>query len=265
MRTTSAGPIAFLVDCVKITLRSWALAAPNAALTAFFGIAASVTIGFDFRGVFATRSDPFESFRSPPDLATIGAFFVILVLGLFVLMIVNAGIYLGAEDALRGRPVRISKVAFGGVAFTGRLLLFGLLMCGIGLACMVVVGLLAMLTGGFFVAMTVPLWWCVGLLASFGFWFVMPFIVLGGESASSALVSSWELAFSNASRVLPVEIGVAIIWLVVFASNYAFAMIPIVSFVAPIVTGALFLAFQAVTAAKLFFELTGKGADPEVA
>ncbi|HEY7994278.1 MAG TPA: hypothetical protein VID24_08715 [Candidatus Eremiobacteraceae bacterium] len=254
-----------IVFGAKTAFRNWTLVLPGVVLGVIVGGAAVNALGLDLRGLITgTRSTMFP-FSSPPNLQNISLFFLIVLIGLLLTIIVNAGVYLGAGDAVRGRPVRLSTVAFGGVTFFGTFLLFYLLVGAIALVPEIVVAVLMAFSGGALAVVVVPFWCCLVAIASYGLLFVPALIVFRGASASSALIDSWDLAFGNVGRVLPVVLSLVAVYGVMWLIDWALRTIPVVEGPVSLVLELMFYVLQVVMITKLFFDLKGSGVDAELA
>jgi hypothetical protein len=253
----------------KTASRNWTLIAPGVVLGVIVGGAAVNALGLDLRGLITGPRSTTFPFSSPPNLQNISLFLLIVLISLLLTIIVNAGVYLGAGEAVRGRPVPLSTVAFGGATFFGTFLLFYLLVGVIALVPEIIVVVLMAFSNGALAVVVVPLWWCLGAVASYGLLFVPALIVFRGASASSALIDSWDLAFGNVGKVLPVALSLVGIYAIMWLIEWALQGVPTVgvpvSIVVDIVFSLMFYVFQVVMITKLFFDLKGSGADVEPA
>lgn len=267
-RPGSAGASSLLSDiafCAKTAFRNWTLIIPGVLVGVVLAGAVINVLGLDLRGLITgTRSNPFP-ISAPPEIQNVVLVFVIALIGGLLMIIVNAGVYLGAGDAVRGRPVSLSTVAFGGAAFFGTFLLFYLLVGVIALVPELVAVVLMALSGGTLAVVVLPFWWCIGLLASYGLLFVPPLIVFHRARASSALIDSWDLAFGNVGRVLPVALSLLGAYLAIWLLEWALQPIPAVGIPVTIVLDLMFYVFQVVMITKLFFDLKAPEVEAEPA
>jgi len=266
-RPGSAGVSSLLSDIAfgaKTASRNWTLIIPGVVIGVLVGGAAVNALGLDLRGsITGSRATTFP-FSSLPNLQNVSLLFLIVLISLLLTIIVNAGVYLGAGDAVRGRPVALSTVAFGGATFFGTFLLFYLLLGAIALVPEIIVAVLMAFSGGALAVVVIPFWYCLAAIASYGLLFVPPLIVFRGASASSALIDSWDLAFENVGRVLPVALSLVAVYGVMWLIDWALRAIPVVEIPVSLVLVLMFYVLQVVMITKLFFDLKGSGADAEL-
>lgn len=268
LRRGSTGASSLLSDIafgVKTASRNWTLIIPGVVVAVVLAGAAVNVLGLDVRGMITgTRSATFP-FATTPYIQNFFLFFLIALIGLLLTIIVNAGVYLGAGEAVRGRPVPLSTVAFGGATFFGTFLLFYLLVGAIALVPEIIFAVLMAFSGGALAIVIGPLWCGLGLVASYGFLFVPALIVFRDASASAALIDSWDLAFGNIGRVLPVALSFVAIYAAIWLVEWALQTIPAVDIPTTIFLELMFYVFQVVMITKLFFDLKAPEAEAEPA
>lgn len=113
----------------------------------------------------------------------------------------------------------------------------------------------AIVLGVIFIAIS---WTVIGPLAEFFLMlYVLPAVVVGGESAFQAMGTSWNMATKNAGPTFGAFIGIILTWIVVFVINAVIGHIPVLGWIVSLLLNALLSAYVALVVVRFYDLLRG--------
>lgn len=268
MAQADSSPVAEIIsDSFTLTFRNWLLAVPTIAvsLIAFVPILIYGVFG-DQRilGAFL----PGATSESLAEIFAANTLEFLIVLAFCIVIAVVLGIiafgatYAGAGDVLRGLPVDLGGIVRRGTARFGAILLFGLIIAGVGIAVELIGFLLVALTGGVLAILIVPLLFCAALAAAFLLMYAIPAIVLGGLSPGDAIGQSFDLARENAGTTVILIFSLALTCVGVWISTFLLRFVPAIGPLVSIVIDGFFSVFQALLVSKFYLDLMTSASPP---
>jgi hypothetical protein len=239
MVKTQIDPVAELQRAAELLFKNWALAIPTAVASLVIGIVCFVVIASAMASVFVGSVVGGHLGAGLAGLLAAAPLLLLFVAASAVLIVLaQAVVVRAAEDVWEGRPLDLAA-SLGAV--TGRLVP---LVGALALAFLVLLIPLALSA----VVIGVPL----VLVAAYFLMYVIPAVVLGGESASGALSSSFAIAKANAGPSIVAFVGILVAGIVGSIANAIFAHIPLLNVLVAFAVGGLTSAYAALVAARFY-------------
>ncbi|MEO6990879.1 MAG: hypothetical protein ABI346_10010 [Candidatus Baltobacteraceae bacterium] len=245
MPTTTLSPAAELQRAIEILTKNWILAIP----TALASLVMAILTVFLFVSLIGTAAvGGALGGHAGAGLAALsggvlyGGLFA--VIAIVVNVLAQAVVMQSSEDAWSGRAVDLMRSL---ATVTPKLipLAIALVLCFLvllipALLCVFLIGFPLVLIVGFFLM------------------YVVPAVIIGGESPTAALSSSYRIVRANLGPSIIAFLGIVVALIVFGIINSIVAHIPIVNLVVPFLVGGFASAFAALVAAR-FYDLLREG------
>jgi hypothetical protein len=237
-----------LQRAAELLFKNWALAIPTAVVSLAISITFFVVVASAVATVFAGGLAGGHLGAGLAALFAAAPLLLIFIAASAVLFVLaQAVVVRAAEDVWEGRPLDLSVSL---AAVTGRIVpLVGALVLSI-LVLLIPIALSAFLIG-------IPL----VLIGAYFLMYVIPAVVLGGESASGALSASFAIAKENVGPSIIAFVGILVAGIVGSVANSIFSHVPLLNFLVAFAVGGLTSAYTALVASR-FYTLLRPGAPP---
>jgi hypothetical protein len=239
MVKTQIDPVGELQRAAELLFKNWVLAIPTAVVSLAIGIVCFLVVASAIATVFVGGVVGGHLGAGLAGLLAAAPLLLLFAAAAIVLMaLAQAVVVRAAEDVWEGRPLDLAA-SFG--AITGRIVpLVGALALSF-LVLLIPLALSAVIIG-------VPL----VLIAAYFLMYVIPAVVLGGESASGALSASFAIAKANTGPSIVAFVGILVAGIAGSVVNTIFAHVPLLNIVVAFAVGGLTSAYAALVAARFY-------------
>lgn len=239
MVKTQIEPAGELQRAAELLFKNWALAIPTAVVSLVIGIVFFVVVASAVATVFIGGVVGGHLGAGLAGLLAAAPLVLLFAAVAVVLMVLAQAIVVrAAEDLWEGRALDLAASL---AAITGHLTpLIGALVLSF-LVLLVPLALSAIVVG-------VPL----VLIAAYFLMYVIPAVVLGGESASGALSSSFAIAKANVGPSIVAFGGILVAAIAGSVVNTIFAHVPLLNVLVAFAVGGLTSAYAALVAARFY-------------